>query len=127
MFHLQCEAGGGRVVMTGFHGNTSRSLVASNYAVVTRSLPQCEPFDARIAGLLLHALYGTQFPHFLYEICKATPGLLGTLLMVATQTTVTGNDFDALAEAVPWVPWLRSRAVASWRLMCPLIFDRGGC
>jgi hypothetical protein len=117
MFKMQqC---GCRFIMTGFNASPMKSFQSSGYAWVQRALQQCEPDEAGKLGRVLYHVHGRlrhPFPHFIYEVCKATPGLLGTLLW-ATKTEGPAQSLSVFHECIPWVGHLLSNAHTLWPLV----------
>jgi hypothetical protein len=115
MFNMMVS--GFRFVMTGFNPSPAKSLQTSSFTWSTQSLEQCEPDVGKELGQILfhaHARLGAPFPHFAYEVCKSTPGLLGTLLWSMQTHGPIPCELSKI-RSIPWVGVLHDNAEKYWQ------------
>jgi hypothetical protein len=126
LFDLQSD--GRRFILTGFTARLRNPQVPSSFAFVIRALEQCDPMDTRSLGLVLyhaHQQLNATFPHLLFEVCKATPGLVGTLLWAFKMSGELADDESALTAVIPWLETLRTDRTL-WRLIREVLVTGSG-
>jgi len=100
-----------RIVFTGFDHAPETSIAGSSYIVVADpfTLNLATPRETRRLGqhlLWLYAKKGLQFPTFLFEILKSSPGLLGTWASLA----LTQKEINILSLS----NFCENTSISSW-------------